>query len=168
MANQSSLDKDLKSADDQGKLILYLTSLDGITLNRECSSTLGWLHNNGNISLASEQNIEAINSLDKDNFWRIFHAITDALPDLNCSHREILRLVHTIAEKAGNDGAAGIPNTQLVKWCEQNPEKARTIINEAKNLDSLSLSHCVYSLQGLKDLELAFELCENKDRWFSR
>ena len=122
------------------------------------------LHNSGKISLVSDDNLDAVEALARNDFWSVTHLLDQAIPELDCSYRDVLRLVHTLVSKVGSDGVAGMLNMSLVKWCKANPEKAKLIVEGAKSLDKLCLSHCVFAIQGLGSVELAFELIGHSDK----
>lgn len=156
--------KALESAYHGGELITYLISLAYLPSKEEGGGVLSRLHNLGKISLVSDDTLAAIEALSPNDFWSIINFFEHAIPELNCSHRDILRLVHTLVCKAGTDGASGIPNIALIKWCSANPEKAKQIVQGAKLLDEMCLSHCVFAVQGIGNTALAFELLEHSDK----
>ena len=147
-----------EDADRRGELISSLLYIQKRSQRLQCGSILCDLHNKKKISLVSEKNIEAIESLKHNDFWVIFPTLDQAIPKLQCSHREVLRLVQTLVSIAGSDLVAKNPTLSLVKWCKANPIKARQIISEAKTNDKASLSHCAFAIEGLADTELAFDL----------
>jgi len=153
----------LEDADRHGELIPCLLSHESRIRRQEYGPLLCELHNSGKISLVSDDNLAAIEALENNDFWLVIHSLDQAIPQLDCSYREVLRLVNTLVSKAGSDGAAGMPNMSLVKWCKANPEKAQLIFEEAKSLDTMCLSHCVFAIQGLGSTKLAFELLEHSD-----
>lgn len=159
-----SLHERLEDADRRGGLIPFLLLLDKGIRNREVAPALSELNNSGKVSLTSEHNLNALQSLDRNEFWSVVHIFNQMIPELDCSFGDVLRLVHTLVCKAGNDGAAGKPNISLVKWCKANPDKAQLIVEGAMSLDQLCLSHCVFAIQGLGNIELAFELVGHSDK----
>jgi hypothetical protein len=122
------------------------------------------LHNTRKISLVSDQNLAAIESLEKSDFWKVVNLFEQVIPNLDCSYQDILILVQALVDKAGSDGASGMPNLWLVKWCKANPEKAKLIVEQAKSLDQLCVSHCEYAIQGIEDYDLAFELVSHSNK----
>lgn len=164
MKKQESVREALKEAYSRGEFISFFLSLESHMRRLEGGQILCELHNAEKISLTSSASLAAIKALSSTNFWSIVHSFNQAIPALNCSHREVLKLVQTLVDKAGSDGAAGVPYLSLVSWCKANPEKAKQIITEAKALDSLCLSHCAFAIQGLESTELAFELLEHADQ----
>ncbi|USZ50818.1 hypothetical protein [Halomonas sp. DN3] len=164
MKTTPSIHKQLEYADRSGELIPYLLSLESRIRRQEYGPVLCELHNLGEISLVSDHNLAAIEDLDHNEFWLVMHLFDQAIPELDCSFRDVLRLVHILVSKAGSDGAAGMPNISLVKWCKANPEKAKLIVDGAISLDKLCLSHCVFAVQALGSIELAFELLGHSDK----
>lgn len=150
--------KVLEDADRRGELIPYLLSLESRSRRIEYGPVLCELHNAGKILLVSDKNLAAVEALESNDFWPIVHLLEQAIPQLDCSYRDILRLVQTLFDKGGFDGAASVQSISLVKWCRANPDKAKQIVSEAKTLDDLCLSHCVFAIEGLGDTQLAFEL----------
>lgn len=164
MEEQVSVRVALKEAYSRGELIPFFLSLESHMRRLEGGQILCELHNAEKISLTSSASLAAIKALSNNDFWSIVHSFNQAIPTLKCSHREVLKLVQTLVDKAGSDGAAGMPNLSLVSWCKENPEKAKQIIAEAKALDSLCLSHCAFAVQGLESTALALELLEHADQ----
>lgn len=163
MKSLPPIHKLLEDADRRGELIPCLLSHESRISRQEYGPLLCELHNSGKISLVSDDNLAAIEALAHNDFWSIIHSLDQAIPELDCSYRDVLRLVHTLVSKAGSAGAEGMPNMSLVKWCKANPEKAQLIFEEAKSLDTMCLSHCVFAIQGLGSTKLAFELLEHSD-----
>lgn len=156
--------KSLEEADSRGELIPCLLSLDRRIRSQECGPVLCELHNAGKISLVSGGNLAAIEALPHNDFWSVIHPLDQAIPELNCSLDDALMFVQTLVRKAGADGASGMPNSSLVKWCKANPEKAMLIVERAKSLDEICVSHCVFALQGLENIDLSFELVGHSDK----
>lgn len=149
---------DLINAEQQGSLIQVLTSAELRPQRSELGDILCELHNTGLVNLASDQNLSAIDALAHNDFWIAVHPLNKAIPHLDCSYGEVLKLVHSLVDKAGLDGAAGAPNLSLVTWSKNNPAKAREITNGIKELDDLCLTHGMFAVVGLDDEALAFEL----------
>ena len=164
MKNLPPIQKLLEDADRRGELIHFLLSHESRIRSQEYGSLLCQLHNSGKISLVSDDNLAAIELLAHNDFLSVMHFLDQAIPELECSYRDVLRLVHTLVSKAGSDGAADMPNVSLVKWCKANPEKAQLVFEDAKSPDTLCLSHCVFAIQGLGSTKLAFELLEHPDK----
>lgn len=161
MTTLPAIHKPLEDADHRGELISCILSFESRIRRQECGPILCELHNLGKISLVSDDNLAAIEALSHNDYWSIVHVFDQAIPELDCSYRDVLKLVHTLVSKAGSVGAAGLPNTSLVRWCKTNPEKAKLIVEGAKSRDELCLSHCVFAIQGLGSATFAFELLEH-------
>ncbi|EEX16468.1 hypothetical protein CSE45_3977 [Citreicella sp. SE45] len=164
MKDLASVKKALSNADQNGELIDCILSLESRMRRIECGPILCEMHNLGRISLVSGRNLTAIAQLERSDFWMLIHPLDQSIPGLECSYREILEFVDTLVKKAGADGAAGMPNLSLVKWCKANPEKAKQIISGAVSLDQLCLEYCVFAVQGLGDLAIAYELLGHSDK----
>lgn len=158
MKSKPPIRESLKNADHRGELISCLLSFERNIRLEECGPVLRELHNSGEISLVSDNNLAAIEAISHNDFWSVIHLLNEVIPELDCSYQEILRLVDALTLKAGPDLASGLPKMSLVKWCNANPEKAKMIVEGAKCLEKLCLSHCVFAIQGLESVELAFEL----------
>lgn len=163
MKDPNAIRKALEDAHHRDELIPHLASLDDCRRSMEYGPVLAGLHNSGKVCLCSDDTLAAIEALSRKEFWSIIHPFYQAIPEIDCSYRDVLRLVQTLVSKAGSDGASGMPNLALVKWCKRNPEQAQLIINRAKDLDPTCLSSCVYSIQGLENTDCAFELLEHSD-----
>lgn len=153
-----------EDADRRGELINFLLYLNGRTRRLKLESILLELHNSGNVSLVSEENLAAIRILENNKFWSLMNIVCKTIPRLDCSHQEIVKLVKILTDKAGADGAANMPNVALIEWCRVNPEKASSIVSDAINLDSNCLSTCHLAVQGLEDTTLALTLFSLEDR----
>lgn len=154
---------DLIIADQQGYLLEALASEELRTERGELGDILCELHNAGLVNLVSDQNQSAIDALVHNDFWIVVHPLNKAIPNLNCSYIDILKLVHLLVRKAGSDLAAGAPNLSLVTWSKNNPAKAREIVSGVKELNDLCLAHGVFAVVGLGDEALAFDLIRQTD-----
>lgn len=152
---------DLINAEQRGCLVQALALEELRTQRKELSDILCELHNAGLVKLASDQNLVAIDALAHNEFWIAVHPLNEAIPNLNCSHREVLALVHMLVNKAGSDGAAGMPNLSLGIWSKNHPEEAGKIIDGIKGLDDLCLAHGVFVVAGVGGPALAFDLIRN-------
>jgi hypothetical protein len=148
----------LIEAEQQGALMRTLAQHEMRPQRKELGDVLCELHNLGLVDLTSEQNLSAIDVLEHNDFWIIFYPLYTAIPNLQCSHLQVLGLVRRLVEKAGRDGTAGMPNSSLVTWSRNNPSKARDIISGIKELDELCLAHGLFAVLGLDEEALAFDL----------
>lgn len=169
MKNLTPLKSAFIDGDKSGTLIdclLFdcLLSLESRVRRIKCGPILCELHNSGKISLVAEGNLTAIAKLELSDFWLVIHPLNQAIPGLKCAHREILELVNTLVKKAGSDIAAGMPNRSLVQWCSLNPHEAEKIVADTISLDQLCVAHCVLSIQGLDDAQLAYSLLMHSDK----
>ena len=154
--------KEIIDAEQSGKLISHLSSLLQLNPSLEIGSILSELNNEKLISLCSEKNIDKLKQIDENNFWLIMDTFNKAIPDLNCTYHEILRLVKTLTEKAGKDGAGGTPNFAFIKWCNSNPKKAKKLILDiTTDQENPYISYCSLAIQGLGDTEIAFNLLKS-------
>lgn len=164
MKDLTPIKKALADADKNGELIGCIVSLESRVRRLECGPMLCEMHNLGQLSLVAGRNLTAIAQLEHSDFWMVIHPLTQSIPELVCSYREILEFVDTLVKKAGADGAASRPNLSLVKWSNANPEKAKHIVSGAVSLDPLCLAYCVFAIQGLGDLKIAYELLDHSDK----
>lgn len=135
-----------------------LASKELRTERRKLGDILCELHNAGLVNLVSDQNLSAIDALVHNDFWIVFHPLDKAIPNLDCSYIDILKLVNLLVKKAGSDFAAGAPNLSLVTWSKKHPAKAREIVSGLKELNDLCLAQGVFAVIGLGDEALAFDL----------
>jgi len=149
---------ELISAEQQGRLIVALAAAELKAQRRELGDVLCELHNAGQINLTSDQNLSAIEALENNDFWIVVHPLEKAIPNLHCDPQDVLKLVHMLVQKAGADLAGGAPNLALSTWSKNNPEKASQIIDGIKGLDDLCLAHGVFTVVGLGDEAVAFDL----------
>lgn len=148
----------LIKAERQGRLVGALASAELRSQRRELGDILCELHNADLIDLTSDQNLSAIDALEHNEFWIVIHPLEKAIPNLKCSHHDVLKLVHRLVQKAGSDLAAGMPNLSLATWSKNNPDKAREIVDGIKKLDDLCLAHGMFGVVGLGDEASAFDL----------
>nr|WIE90823.1 hypothetical protein P9270_025340 [Mesorhizobium sp. WSM4875] len=161
MNNSHDPRPDLINAEQRGCLVQALALEELRTQRKELGDILCELHNASLVNLASDQNLLAIDALAHNEFWIAVHPLNEAIPHLNCSHREVLALVHMLVNKAGSDGAAGMPNLSLGTWSKNHPEEAGKVIDGIKGLDDLCLAHGVFVVAGIGDAALAFDLIRN-------
>lgn len=153
MIDATSIKNSLEKAAIDGNLISCLLSFDR-KVRAECGPILTELHNTRKISLFLDENLTAISSLSPIDLWSLLGSFEQAIPDLDCSHQDILILAQTLAEKTASGGIM----QSLIKWCKTNPEKAKLIIEQAKLLEPTCLSYCAYAIRGIEAPEIAFEL----------
>ncbi|RWO70169.1 MAG: hypothetical protein EOS17_13915 [Mesorhizobium sp.] len=161
MNNSRDPRPDLINAEQQGRLVQALALEELRTQRNGLGDILCELHNAGLVKLTSDRNLLAIEELAHNEFWIAVHPLNEAIPHLNCPHREILAIVHMLVKKAGSDGAAGMPNLSLGIWSKNHPEEAGKIIDGIKGLDDLCLAHGVFVVAGLGGAALAFDLIRN-------
>lgn len=152
----------LVEAEGRGELIAAILDRELRSERVELARTLSDLHNACRIDLTSDSNLAAIHSLKKNEFWIVVHPLNNALSTLTCSHQDVLRFVNTLVETAGNDGAAGQPNLELVAWSKNNPDKARSIVEGIKLQEPLCLAHGLFAVIGLDDEAKGFDLVTSK------
>jgi hypothetical protein len=109
------------------------------------------MHNARKIDLLSACNIDAILTLEHNDFWMIVHPLRDAIPTLKTSYVALQGFVEALVNKAGDDGAANMPNSSFIQWCASNPSEANKILEGAKDNKPDCLRSAVFALDGLKN-----------------
>ncbi|MCR9236300.1 MAG: hypothetical protein NXI17_06480 [Alphaproteobacteria bacterium] len=153
----------LIEAERQGDLTGALLSAEMRSQRHELGDVLCELHNAGEIDLTSSKNLEAIDALERNDFWIAIHPLNAAIAALDCSHREVLGLVSTLVKKAGDDGLAGMPNMSLVTWARKYRSEASKIIEGIRQLDELCLAHGLFAVLGIGDEAAIFDLMQSSN-----
>lgn len=163
MSTLDDIRSNLIEAERQGGFVNALASAELRDQRGELGEVLCELHDAGCIDLTSDRNLSAIDALEHNDFWIAIHPLNKAIPNLNCSHLDVLKFVNSLVTKAGADGAAGMPNLSLITWSQHNPDKAQNIVGGIKALDDLCLAHGVFAVLGLGDEGLAFDLIRHTE-----
>ena len=163
MAKHPEIGEALIEAEKRGELIGFLGSEVRRMRKHEWGRELSELHNSGLIALVSNINLREIAALEGNSFWSMVDSLDQAIPNLVCSHQEVLNFVGTLIDKAGADRWANTPNLSLVKWSSNNPKQAQQIVEGARALDPICLAHCAYAALGLGEEKIAFELLEHSN-----
>lgn len=106
------------------------------------------LHNDGTVDvLEAARSIETA-AINQHDFFTVMMVYCDLIPELNAEASDMLGAVQALVARAGNDGAAGMPNGAFRKWAEQG-ERAKAVL-AAIDADNPEHSAYIYlSLQAL-------------------
>jgi hypothetical protein len=121
------------------------------------------LHNNGDIDLVVVPGQPAFDAIDTHSFFTAQQFYCDIIPQLRANATALMACCRTLIERAGNDGAAHMPNGAFRQWCKRNLEKAAGVIRNAKAGDDLAMQFVTFALQGANDIETATEFVREYD-----
>lgn len=79
-------------------------------LGRAFRAMLTGLHNDGTIDVLEPARQIASSPIDQHQFFTVMHAYTDLIPALEAEVPAMLAAVKALVARAGDDGAAGMPN----------------------------------------------------------
>lgn len=79
-------------------------------LGKAFRATLTRLHNDGTIDVLEPARQIASSPIDQHQFFTVMHAYTDLIPALEAEVPAMLAAVKALVARAGDDGAAGMPN----------------------------------------------------------
>lgn len=113
------------------------------------------MHNDGMIDLFRVVDTKLFQKLEAFEFFGGQHFFCEVIPFLNGSSQQVMSLVKSLVEKAGEDLAANQPNAALVQWCRKDVQRAHSIVNAAENGDGLASVHATFALVAAEDRETA-------------
>ncbi|MDO6591770.1 hypothetical protein DS901_16595 [Loktanella sp. D2R18] len=151
VTDESKLAQLIIEGDAARRLIPVILDLEYKDRKRELGGFLAELHNSGEITLLSNDNLAAIRRLEHNEFWMIFGALSDAIEHVVDDYPAVQQFAECLVEKAGNDGASNTPFVSFVRWCEKHPSQAIRIMKGAKDGQENCQRSCVFALQGLND-----------------
>lgn len=97
-------------------------------LGKAFRATLTRLHNDGIIDVLEPARQIASSPIDQHQFFTVMHVYTDLIPTLEAEVSAMLAAVKALVARAGNDGAAGMPNGAFRTWAEQHDRARATLI----------------------------------------
>jgi hypothetical protein len=119
------------------------------------------LHNTGRINLLRLISGAALAQLNSHRFFTLQHFYCNTIPKLNASARDVMSCCRALIDKAGNDGAAGLPNLAFRDWCRANPKKAMSVIGAARTGDELARRFLGFALQARDYVKVALDFAKN-------
>ncbi len=149
-------DQDIVARCNSGALVLDIDRWD---LNKEnLASVLNRsiaLHNGGRIDLLGLIDTPQFAAIGGHAFFVLQHFFCEAIPQLEAQSDHLMRAVKALVEKGGNDGAANMPNGAFRAWCAKDPARARLVVEQADNGNTLAICHLAFALEALGDVALA-------------
>lgn len=118
------------------------------------------LHNSGDIDLVSLPSQAAFAELSGHAFFAAQHLYCEAIPKLDSDASAVMECCKSLVDKAGSDLAAGQPNGAFRMWCEHNPSKGASVIQEARADDALAKRFVTFALQAANDIDGAINFVE--------
>lgn len=116
------------------------------------------LHNGGELNLLALADDPVLRGISGHSFFVVQYFFNRTIPSLNGTVTEMMRLVRLLVERGGNDLAANEPNAAFKKWCESDPERARSVIKLADSGDELATQHLSFALVAGRFLQTTCEL----------
>lgn len=140
-------DKEIIAAYDSKKLLddIFQHSsfgADSEPLRNACTV----LHNAKEINLLSLTEGSEFEAISPQRFFAGQHFYCDVIPSLDASITEMMRCVHALVKKGGEDLAANQPNAAFKTWCERDLSRAREVIDAAQGEDQLASEHLTFAL----------------------
>lgn len=106
------------------------------------------LHNDGAVDvLKAARSIETA-AIDQHDFFTVMMVYCDLIPALNAEVSDMLGAVKALVARAGNDGAAGMPNGAFREWAEQG-ERAKAVLAAIDTDDPEDSAYIYLALQAL-------------------
>lgn len=121
------------------------------------------LHNNCDIDLVSVPSQPAFSKIGIHQFFTAQGFYCDAIPKLRTNAVALMECCRILIERAGDDGAAYMPNGAFRQWCKGNPDSVADIIRDAKVGNELAKRFVTFALQGINDIETAIVFVRTYD-----
>jgi hypothetical protein len=121
------------------------------------------LHGDGKINLFGVVTTQYFQDLAGFDFFGGQHFFCEVIPLLSGSTEQVMSLVASLVEKAGEDLAANQPNAALVKWCKNDVQRAHSIIDAAEKGDGLACRHATFALEAAEDHDTALNWLSKHD-----
>jgi hypothetical protein len=111
------------------------------------------LHNKGEIDLVAVVTTDAFAAIAGHDFFTAQHLYCEAIPKLKTDVSGLMKCCRTLIKQAGNDGVATQPNGAFQKWCNANPDAAKSVIAQAEAGDELAREFVSFALRSREDLD---------------
>jgi hypothetical protein len=121
-------------------------------LGKAFRATLTSLHNNGTIDVLGAARQIASSPIDQHQFFTVMHIYSELIPALEAEMPAMLAAVKALVARAGNDGAAGMPNGAYRTWAEQG-DRARATLAAIDPEDPDDSAYVFIGLQALAKAE---------------
>lgn len=115
-------------------------------------ATLTNLHNDGSIDVLEPARQIASSPINQHQFFTVMHVYTDLIPTIEAEVPAMLAAVKALVARAGNDGAAGMPNGAYRTWAEQG-DRARATLAAIDPEDHDDSAYVFLGLQALATSE---------------
>lgn len=127
-------------------------------LGKVFRATLTNLHNDGTIDVLEAARQIASSPIDQHQFFTVMHVYTDLIPTLEADVPAMLAAVKALVARAGNDGAAGMPNGAYRKWAERDDRARTTLISiDPNNTEDSAYAFLALQALGKFDLQAALD-----------
>jgi hypothetical protein len=121
------------------------------------------LHNSKDIDLVVLPSQAAFAQLRGHEFFTAQHLYCEAIPRLDSDVSALMECCRILVEKADNDGAANLPNGAFRTWCQHNPSKGASVIQDAQTGDALAKRFATFALQAANDIDSAIKFVKTYD-----
>lgn len=121
-------------------------------LGKAFRATLIKLHNDGTIDVLEPARHIASSPINQHDFFTVMHAYTELIPTLDAAVPDMLAAVKALVARAGDDGAAGMPNGAYRTWAEQG-SRARDTLETINPEDGDDSAYFYLALQALAKTE---------------
>lgn len=106
------------------------------------------LHNDGTVDVLEAARSIGTAAIDQHDFFTVMMAYCDLIPDLDAEVPEMLQAVKALVARAGNDGAAGMPNGAFREWAEHG-DRAKATLAAIDATDPEDSAYIYLALQAL-------------------
>ena len=106
------------------------------------------LHNNGTVDVLEAARSIGTATIDQHDFFTVMMVYCDLIPALEAEVPEMLDAVKALVARAGNDGAAGMPNGAYREWAEHGG-RAKATLAEIDATDPEDSAYIYLALQAL-------------------
>lgn len=119
------------------------------------------LVNTGRVCLFTEADEGFLNQIHGPEYFEGMQLVCEIIPSIKTDRNLVLRLVKTLVARAGEDMAAYMPYQALKTWCENHPQEARVLIEEAESLDGEPVNYVSFVVEGMNDVWFALSKYEH-------
>lgn len=113
------------------------------------------LHNDGKIDLVSLPGRPEFAAVAGHEFFTAQHFYCETIPKLKTDAHALMDCCRILIEKAGADGAAGLPNNAFREWCKNNVNECSRVVRDAKSGNKLARQFVTFALQAADNLDEA-------------
>ena len=155
--SRKRIDKLIESAERSGLSASLLNLDNGNSLygDTELLASVVGAVSAGDIQLFDERDQEFLDTLDIHAFFDLQNFLCKLIPQLEVPHSELMRLVHALVVKAGNDLLRNQPYVALREWFAKDSVRSSTVVADVRRGEEMAKSHLCFALEAAGDAETA-------------